>query len=152
MASPFFSPISLVCSSICLFHVIFGRPRPLFPATSKSNGLFKTSPLSLLKTCPCHRTSLALASPSPSCRTYHMYQLYSFEPRTITLVFLGFILSLLLSNASFHFKNFSFQFSIFALIKTKSSTYKISFINPSLVFAENTSTASAKSSGDNTDF
>ena len=46
-----------------LFHVIFGRPCPFLPATSKSNALLKISPLSLLKTCPYYRTPLALASP-----------------------------------------------------------------------------------------
>ena len=47
-----------------LFRVIFGRPRPLLPATSKSNTLLKTTPLSFLKTCPYHRTPLALGNPS----------------------------------------------------------------------------------------
>ena len=67
-----------------------------------------------------------------------------FEPLTITLVFLRFTFSPLLSNASFHFKNFSFRFSVLLLIKTKSSTYKILLINPSLAFSEITSTAIAK--------
>ena len=62
-ASSFFIQICSMCSSICLFHVIFDRPRPLLPATSKSNALLKISPLSILKTCSYHRTPLALACP-----------------------------------------------------------------------------------------
>ena len=50
-----------------LFHLSLPRhirsPSPFLPATSKFNALLKTSPLSLLKTCPYHRTPLALAIP-----------------------------------------------------------------------------------------
>ena len=63
MASSFCSPIWSICSSSCLFHIIFSCPCPL-PTTSKSNTLLKVSPLSLLKTCPYHCTPLALAGPS----------------------------------------------------------------------------------------
>ena len=47
-----------------LLNVIFGCPHPLLLATSKFIDLLKTSLLSLLKTCPYHRTPLTLASPS----------------------------------------------------------------------------------------
>ena len=40
----------------------------------------------------------------------------SYELLTITSVFLRLTFNLLLSNASFHFKNFSFKFSILSLI------------------------------------
>ena len=64
VASFFFSRICSVCSCSCLFYVIFGCPCPLLSTTSKFNALLKTSPLSLLKTCPYHCILLALASPS----------------------------------------------------------------------------------------
>ena len=48
------------------------------------------------------------------------------------------------------FKTF-FKFSILSLIKTNSSAYKISFINPFLAFSEITFTAIAKSNDYNTD-
>ena len=64
MQSSFFNPILSIRSSTSLFHVIFGRPRPLVPTIPKSNALRNTSSLSLLKTYQFHRTPRALASPS----------------------------------------------------------------------------------------
>ena len=52
------------------FHVICGRPRPLFPTASKSNALLNTSSLSLLKTCPYHRTPL----PNPGQSIQSIFQ------------------------------------------------------------------------------
>ena len=93
--------------------------------------------------------------PLPSCRTWHMDQLYSWVPhlsnRSPLFWFFEVYLQPLASNLPFYFKNVFFKFSILSLIKTKSSAYKILFIIPSLAFSETTSTAIVKSSGDNTD-
>ena len=57
----------------------------------------------------------------------------------------------LLSNATFHFINFSLRASIVSVTNTKSAAYRISFINPSLAPSVTTSTTIAHNNGDNTD-
>ena len=47
-----FSPICSICSSICIFHIIFGPRHLLFFTTSKCNACCYTSSLSLLEAYP----------------------------------------------------------------------------------------------------
>ena len=72
-------------------------------------------------------------------------------PLTNTFVFPRFTFSPLLSNASFYFQNFSLSPSIISLIRTKSSAYNISLIEPLLTLSVTTSTTIAKTKGDNMD-
>ena len=59
----FFKPILSICSSTCLFHIIFGCSC-LLPITSKCNAPLNISSLFLLKTYPCHCNSPTLAGKS----------------------------------------------------------------------------------------
>ena len=58
-ATFFFKPIFSVSSSTCFFQVFFGRPRFLFPLTSRSIATLKTLSSSLLSTCSYHLTPFA---------------------------------------------------------------------------------------------
>ena len=109
-----FSPQSFFlpfCSSsiTCLLHVIFGRPRPLLPTTSKSNALLYTSLLSFLKTCPYHRSLFALASLSKAF----------FKPsKSINSWLLLFFINLTQHSALIiAFSIFFFKIALFLLMK-----------------------------------
>ena len=64
VTSSLFRAICSICSYTSLLRVITAHPRPLLPATSKSNTLFNASVFSVLQTCPHHCTPFVLASPS----------------------------------------------------------------------------------------
>ena len=61
------------------------------------------------------------------------------------------LLSPLLSNVLFNFRNFFFRPFIVSLISTNSSACKTSFIKPSFAFSVTTSTTIANNKGDKTD-
>jgi len=60
-ASYVFNPVPLISSSTCLLYVFRGRSRCLWPSTLQLSAFLRASSLSLLKTCPYHRSLLAFA-------------------------------------------------------------------------------------------
>ena len=70
IASSFFSPISSTCLTICLHHIIFDRPHPLIPTTSKSNILASTH-LSQINTFVRIEVTLVILTYLPHTHTPH---------------------------------------------------------------------------------
>ena len=98
--------------------------------------------------CTLHDEFALTRSPHMPQRSILLLGTSPFDSLTITFIFPRLTLIPLLSNAGFHFWNFSLRSSIVSAINAKSSVYRISFIKPSLVLSTTTSTTIANNGND----